>query len=252
MPSVKKVITLLPDFPRKNFLRRHYLRKFRAARLSDEKDLQVIPQLVSPSDTVLDIGANFGLYTRFLSDAVGESGRVYSFEPTSDMFDALKHNVESLGRSNITCVRAALSDWSGKAEIHIPPYPDGTPNYYEATLLAGDDEARAKGESVAILTVDEFCQSRKIKPLSFMKCDVEGFEIEVLRGAQNVIQCDHPVILLEINEPLLDGAHGTEVTRFIKEMGYEIHVYENDDIHPWKLGYFGVNYILFPALHSSY
>ena len=163
------------------------------------------------------------------------------------MFDVLQNNVATCRLDNTTCIKIALSDQSGEAEIHIPKYEDGTPNYYEASLVPVSDGAGSTGETIPILTIDEFCEQENIAPLDFIKCDVEGHEIEVLRGARKVLERDQPTILLEINEYFDDNAHGTEVVNFIKSIGYEIHVYEYGEIHPWKKGYYGVNYILYPA-----
>ncbi len=247
---IKNIISHLPGPLRKRFLKFHYLRKFRTAKLSDDKDLSVLPEIVSSGQTVLDIGANFGLYTRFLSDAIGEKGQIYAFEPTEDMFEVLQNNVKVCGLKNTTCIKAALSDKSGNAQIHIPKYEDGTLNYYEASLVPVSGDSESTNENIPMTTIDEFCEQQKVSPLHFIKCDVEGHEIEVLTGASAVLQRDQPIILLEINEYFDDNARGTAVVNFIKSIGYEIYVYEYGEIHPWKKGYYGVNYILYPSEKS--
>ncbi len=247
MSLIKNLIEHLPDSPRKKILKFYYLRKFRRAKISDDYDLAALSKLISPGQTALDLGANFGLYTRFISEAVGENGHVFSFEPTSDMFDVLHNNIASPGLSNTTCINAALSDQSGEAEIHIPKHEDGGLNYYEASLVPASDEANLRGETIQMITLDEFCEQQNITSLHFIKCDVEGHEIAVLRGAMGVIQRDKPTILLEINDAFDDNANGTDVVNFIKEMGYEFHIYEDDKIQPWKKSYAGVNYILYPT-----
>src|SRR5215469_11112259 len=66
-----------------------------------ERDAVVARKLISPGDTVLDIGANIGVYSRMLSRCVGPQGTVYAFEPIPHTFDFLSNNIRKLGLKNV-------------------------------------------------------------------------------------------------------------------------------------------------------
>ena len=97
-----------------------------------ERDALMAKQLVSPGDSVLDIGANIGQYSRLLSGWVGPAGRVYAFEPIPQIFDFLSNNVRKLGLSNIELLNFALSDEERTTTMVIPTYRWGTECWYDA------------------------------------------------------------------------------------------------------------------------
>src|SRR5271165_4867406 len=107
-----------------------------------ENDKIFVKSLARPGDSVMDIGASIGDYTKFLSEIVGPSGRVYSFEPNPPIFDFLSHNVRKLRLNNVELFNTALSDKKGSASIVIPRYRWGSECHYDATLeqkAAGPD-----------------------------------------------------------------------------------------------------------------
>ncbi|NLT72028.1 MAG: FkbM family methyltransferase [Verrucomicrobiaceae bacterium] len=247
--TVKSLVARLPG-PLQQFLRkRHYLKKLQDAEIDDEPELGVVPVLVGEGDVVLDIGANFGLFTRFLSEAVGEEGRVFSFEPTPDMFAVLSHSARGLGWKNVSCHQLALSDRPGQATMSIPIRGDGSRNHYEASLDPGVADCGGAVESftTGVVTLDEFSQSASMGRVAFIKCDVEGHEIAVLRGARALLARDRPTILLEVNEPLHEPGHGSAVREFLEEIGYRIHIFEKGRVTPLKPGDVRVNYVLLPG-----
>lgn len=241
---LKRLTALLPDRFQNRLRRVHFRRKLSAARLTDEPDLAVIPMLTKKGDVVFDVGANFGLFTRFLSESVGQGGKVYSFEPTSDMFGVLDGNCRALGLDNTVRVRTALSDQTGKAEMNIPQREDGSLNHYEASLGGAVDEGRS--ESVATSTLDDFCAHHGIERVDFIKCDVEGHELEVLSGARRTLLHHRPSLLLEVNVPLDGGGHGSAVLEMVRSLDYEVHTLTGQGLHPWQPGEVAVNYVLKP------
>jgi FkbM family methyltransferase len=247
--SVKSLAARLPAPLQRRLRKRHYLKKLQGAAIDDELDLGVVPALVREGDVVFDIGANFGLFTRFLSEAVGASGQVHSFEPTFDMFDVLSHSTRSMGLENVSCHNFALSDKPGRATMSIPIRGDGSRNHYEASLEPGNAGRPGEVESFTteVITLDGFCEAAGITHVDFIKCDVEGHEISVLRGACELIARDRPRILLEVNEPLHEPGHGSAVKEFIDGIGYRIGVFEDGRVTPLQDGDVRVNYVLLPA-----
>ena len=238
---------LLPDRLQSALRRVHYRRKLIRARLSDEPDLAAIGLLTKPGDTVFDLGANFGLFTRFLSESVGARGRVFSFEPTADMFSVLSHNCSQLGLANTSVHRTALSDRTGTSAMVIPVREDGSLNHYEASLANGD-EADSEGKTITVetATLDDFCSHHAVGKIDFIKCDVEGHELEVLEGARKTLLHHRPTLLIEVNDPLDAGGHGSMVLKKVRELGYEVLTLRDGSLKAWKPGEVCVNYVLRP------
>lgn len=245
--SLKSLILLLPQGPQRRIRDSHYLAKLKAARISDEADLEVIPELVRAGDTVMDVGANFGLFTRFLSEQVGNDGSVYSFEPTAAMSQVLNHNVRSLSLGNVETSPLALSDRKGSARLRIPRFDDHRLNYYEASLCEVDEALVGEIDTIETTTIDAFCEDKEIRKLTFLKIDVEGHEIAVLNGARITLEKFRPALLLEVNEPLDEEGHGRDVRDLIGFLGYEINVFEAGQIRRRQEGEVFVNYVLLPA-----
>ncbi len=244
---MKALVSTLPVKPRKVLQKVHYRRKLANAQIDAEPELQVVSDLIEMGDTVFDIGANFGLFTKFMSVAAGPTGQVHSFEPTADIHEALAHNVESLGMENVTTNKVALSNHIGDATFHIPKNPDGSLNYYEASLEAHTVDEPLIRQTITTTTLDQYVTGREIDRIDFLKIDVEGHELSLLDGARQTLAKHRPTIFIEINEPLDDGAHGSAVRLLAEELGYQVHTCTDGQIQPWEPGQNEVNYLLLPA-----
>ncbi|MEM1441706.1 MAG: FkbM family methyltransferase [Verrucomicrobiota bacterium] len=244
--SLKSLIPLLPSGIQQRIRLTHYSSKLKSARISDETDLGVIEHLVSSGDTVMDVGASFGLFTRFLADKVGSNGSVYAFEPTGVMSQVLEHSVTVLGLANVIISNQALSDKTGKASIAIPMNDDQTPNYGEASLTEILEEQSAEREEIERTTLDSFCDEKEVDDLTFLKLDVAGHEIEVLNGARITLEKFRPTILLAVNEDLDSPGHGSRVRDLAGYLGYGINVFELGKIRKREHGERFANYVLLP------
>lgn len=126
----------------------------------------------------LDVGANAGAYALLMGQWVRPGGRVFAFEPSGPAFAALSRHVALNGlEDTVTPVRAAASDADGR-QSWIGAGHHGT------SRLA--DAGEAGSETVETVTIDTFCAREDIIP-SLIKIDVEGFELEALRGARETI-----------------------------------------------------------------
>lgn len=132
---------------------------------------------VHPGAVALDVGANVGAYTLLLGQWARPGGRVFAFEPAPEAFDGLTRHVALNGLGDqVTPVRAAAAATTGTATLAV----DGLSG---ANRLDGS----AGGERVRTVTLDDFCRREGITP-SFIKIDVEGAELDVLRGARETIR----------------------------------------------------------------
>jgi len=244
--TLKNLLPLLPK-PIQNSLREsHYLNKLRCVALDDEPDLAAIAQWVRPGDTVLDIGANYGLYTRFLSERVGPEGKVHAFEPSSVMGHVLRRNVAALGLGNVSVSACALSDKKGQARLHVPQFENAAPNYYEASILPIENAPLAECEAVETTSIDSYVEANGIDGVSFLKIDVEGHELAVLQGGRETFRRFRPTALLEVNAPLHEAGHGADVLEVIRSLDCEVFVIDPSGTRSWTPGETFVNYLLRP------
>ncbi|MBO3460279.1 FkbM family methyltransferase [Aetokthonos hydrillicola] len=143
---------------------------------------QLLTKLPLEGTTVLDIGANVGLFSILLSRLVGSKGKVISFEPLPRNIDFIKKHIQLNKIENIAIYSAAISDKNGVMKFNTSPY-----NAQGCLAESGDLE-------VSVMTLDSLKDLNP--PVSLVKIDVEGAEANVLRGGEKFFQADRPVILL--------------------------------------------------------
>ncbi len=185
-----------------------------------EPDMLALKSLVSPGNSVADVGANVGVYTKELSSLVGPTGHVYSFEPILDTFEILQAVISKAHLSNVRSFNAALGSQPAEHEMVIPDLGGFTGYYWAHFARTGDSGRR---EKVKVLTLDELWKSNAIRKLDFIKCDVEGGELEVIRGASEVIRSQLPGWLLEVSRETSD-----ELFTILKGFGYQAFVYDQE------------------------
>jgi FkbM family methyltransferase len=145
--------------------------------------------VVRPGMTALDIGANVGAYSLLLGQWVGPAGAVYAFEPAPRVFDGLVRHIELNHLAGVVHpVRAAVGRTSATASLVVA----GT---HGESRLAGASDTGMPTIDVAVTTIDEFCAQHRITP-AFIKVDVEGAELDVLRGARATILRSLPALAL--------------------------------------------------------
>lgn len=138
-----------------------------------------------PGDVILDIGANVGYYTRLVSKLVGNTGKVYAFEPMPAAIRILKMNIEDL--DNVILHEVAVSNKKG--------FDKFTVRVKGATSSLGDDKNSAEVITVSTNTIDNMLSG--INKIDMIKIDVEGYEYEVLEGAIETIRETKPLIYFE-------------------------------------------------------
>jgi len=165
-------------------------------RRSGDTAARLVDELVGPGTVALDIGANWGLFAWALERQVGPSGHVHVFEPNPEHADSLRRM--SGERPNVTVHAVALSDHTGAARLHIPVHA-GRRCSYEATLREPEFNGGDHEEvDVPVWTLDEALHAPS-QPLGFIKCDVEGHEAALLRGATRTLH-SLPTLLIELEQ----------------------------------------------------
>jgi len=217
---LKKIVlkTCSPGLQRR--LRRGFLvRQVLERRGFREPDMEALEALVNPGDSVADIGANAGVYTKEFSTLVGPAGHVYSFEPIADTFEILKTVINKGHLANVRSFNLALGSQPAEHEMVIPDL-GGFTGYYWAHLARTGDSGRR--EKVKVLTLDDLWKANTIGRLDFIKCDVEGGELEVIRGGLELIRSQLPGWLVEVSRETSE-----ELFKILKELGYRAFVYDH-------------------------
>jgi FkbM family methyltransferase len=179
---------------------------------------KILVERLRPGMVFYDLGANIGLFSLIAARLVGAGGRVFSFEPDAEVAARLRRNIELNGFSNITVVEAAI--WSANTNVRFVASDASSPERGTGKLLA--DEDQADGTRVRCIALDDFIQTAP--PPDAIKCDVEGAELEALRGAKRLLEARRPWIICEMHSEANDRA-----TRdFLGRLGYDI---ESPDVN---------------------
>jgi FkbM family methyltransferase len=197
----------------------------------EAKEMQEVSHWVKPGDCVIDVGANFGIWSKFLLMHVGPSGRVYAFEPNPKLVSYLRKKFSD--QKNHTLIPKALGNKAGALELYLPYFFRLLPEPALASIIPYS--SFYKKIDVLVTTLDEYFSEEEVH---FIKIDVEGYEFEVLQGGRKLIERCRPVILCEIitsmvSDPSLD--------RFLKD-----HRYIARKIESRRL-----NYLLLPIEKSN-
>ena len=153
----------------------------------------LIGRLVHRGDTCIDAGANFGWYTTYMADLVGKSGYVHAFEPVPASFAELVCNIGLNGKpTNVKLNNAALSDGESTAFITLF---DGQPSGH-ASLAEKGSGIRIKCSTTSL---DNYLLENGTGDVAFAKVDIEGAELDFLRGAERLFQQpDPPLMIMEM------------------------------------------------------
>ena len=177
-----------------------------------------LPHLVKRGDTVIDIGANLGYYTRPIADIVGAEGRVYAVEPVPVIFDVLKRN--TAGRGNVTLLNYALG--SEERTIEMANDSVAAAGYFgTGRNFVSDGELSGEAIRFTAQMVQGSKLFAEIGKIDFIKCDIEGYERVVIPEMRAIIEQHHPTVLIET-----DGDTRGEIIEMFTEMGYRAYMLE--------------------------
>jgi FkbM family methyltransferase len=138
----------------------------------------LVQRALGPAPVAIDAGANVGDWSKFFLGRAA-AGRVFAFEPVAGTFRELRKRIGAAPGAE--CVNAALSDKSGRCEMHVGPLAGSNSIY----VVPG--EVSTGVETVSTITGDEFLAQRGPARVDFLKIDVEGHEVSVLRGFRQAI-----------------------------------------------------------------
>jgi FkbM family methyltransferase len=175
-------------------------------------------KMISRSSVVYDIGAHVGYYTLLASELIGETGKVFAFEPSPRNLKYLKTHIEINHCSNVIIIEAAVSNKSGTSF-----FSEGS----DATTSHLSEEGNLK---INVVSIDDLLIDNKILAPDYIKIDAEGAELLVLKGAETYLSNYDPKIFLETHSHKVPNVH-TDCCNFLKSCGYTLKAITGSDLY---------------------
>jgi FkbM family methyltransferase len=157
----------------------------------------IIRRYLRPGDVAIDVGANIGIHTLPMSEAVGPQGVVLAVEPLPSVRERLERNLELNRATNVRVIAQAASDREGSAQLY-PPRADAA-NFGQASLARLGHLDEAAPIEVSLVTLDAIVRAHGLDRVRLIKIDVEGHDREVMAGAIALIDRYKPVLIFEFS-----------------------------------------------------
>ena len=218
---------------KKIFISEEYLLKKRLKRAvlnNYEKELSIVDHFKDKSKDAIDVGVYRGVYSYKLSK---EFNRIHSFEPNPLLYPYLKRYLTKI-IPNMTLYNYALSNKNELTNLKIPHrgksiFKNNFEEIYKlgcATIHENNNFEKFKNYEVECKKLDDVIKDKEI---SFIKIDVEGHELSVIEGANNIINKYKPTLLVEIEEKHTKKPVINTINK-IKDFGYKVYFFKNNQI----------------------
>ena len=199
-----------------------------------EPEVAYLKDIIQSDDICLHVGASDGRHTLVMA-RLAERGHVYCFEPSSYSFEILKRAMAFHGLGNVSCFNVAIMDHIGEFDLIVPVKTSGRLGHSFGHVAASEEGGASfpdiqmedvVTELTQAVTLDTFCERKRIEKIDFLRCDVEGAEYKVLRGGERMIDRNLPNALIEIHPHALESSFNAskeEVFGFFESRGYEAY-----------------------------
>ncbi|TDK36609.1 FkbM family methyltransferase [Rhizobium deserti] len=185
------------------------------------REAHFMTDMLNSGDTMLDIGANVGVYTLQAARAVGSTGEIHSFEPNPTVNRMLRRSITDNGFQDICVVHeVGLADADTPGSLH---HLTGTNNVGAAYV----SKSAGAGISISLRRLDSFTFERRI---NFMKIDVEGYECQVLEGGSKLLGEHRPLVLAELFPCGLRNTGGRSARELVArwtDLQYKVEEFEH-------------------------
>jgi FkbM family methyltransferase len=226
-------------------------------------DKRIYLSFIRRGDTVLDVGANVGAHTVFFSHLVRGEGRVFAFEPLADNLVALKETIGHRSRfPNISVFDVAIGNSTNGSAVLRVPGSDST----KASLAVHSAGSWSEGSSlreysVRVASLDSLEPVRSLAGIDFVKIDVEGGELDVLKGGARILSKLQPLIYCEVFGKWTEsfGYAPPALFAFVRSLGYRgarivteghVHAVDLDHSPPTRLFESSSDALFFADRHS--
>jgi FkbM family methyltransferase len=181
--------------------------------------VSVFRRFVRPGDAVIDVGAHIGYLTLHLAALVGQQGHVYSFEPDDRVAVNLDKSIAASNMTWIHAFRLALTAQKQDIEFYLAQ------GHGSSTAVKASKHLNVTQTVVPGITLDELVADGKVvSKIRLIKMDIEGFEIEALKGMRELIRRSRPIMVVEVNEERLtaQGESASRLLALLESFGYTV------------------------------
>lgn len=213
-------------FPEGQVAKILFMKKF------EQVEIDFFSRLIKPGMTVVDAGANIGLYSLIASKLVGDKGHVYAFEPSVETYQRLLKNIQLNHSKNIYPNNLGLGD-NIDQELKLRQdvgFEDAerylVPANFEVNSELSNVNSIEKEESIKITMLDDFLEKSGVESVDFLKIDTEGFEYYILNGARKILKSsDKMIILFECTELGTQRSNTSQKAVFdiLNELGFNLY-----------------------------
>jgi FkbM family methyltransferase len=192
----------------------------------DRENLTFCEGLVGEGDVCFDVGANLGVYTVLFAKWAGSSGQVHAFEPVDNIRRKLRLNVTLNHLRNVRINAIALGDSNGYIEMNQVKegqFRGGTSCVIENDNVLSMGRDKFTRVQVEMKTVDDYLLENNVTQVDFVKVDIEGYELNFLKGASRLLSEHRPVVLMEHNPNRLEllGISEIHFQEIFQKISYE-------------------------------
>jgi len=202
----------------------HMIHRAWRYRLNTERDeIRFMRSLDLRGKTVLDIGANTGIYSYWMCKQVGKTGQAIGFEPQPEMIEHLGMIKAAFKFKNLTIAETGLSSQIGSATLNR------NLNHLGGASLCQSIPGEIDSILIPLTTLDAYLEENPVGPIAFIKCDVEGHEYEVISGGAKTIEKDRPPMLIECHD---SQVHKTSLFQGLDSLGYNASFFYKRSLTP--------------------
>lgn len=220
-----------------------------------EPETPYLADLLSGAPVCLHVGASDGRHS-YVMTQVAPKAQIHAFEPSAFTFEVLKtclawHRIADQVRP----VHAAVADMPGELLLVTPKKTSGRMGRAYAYVAAEPPVGQVRPDledtglelqPTPVITLDDYCQRQGVRRVDFIRMDIEGAELKALRGAEQIIDRDHPHVLIEIHPIMLEtrfGGSAQAVLDIFQSRGYRMFALNGDRLEerttvdpdlPWK------------------
>jgi len=182
----------------------------------DRCNFQGVP--LDDSAVILDVGANIGQSSVWFSENFPQA-KIYAFEPFTVVYQRMKEVVA--GRKRVLCFQSAIGKDDGKIQVASVKDP-----YYQCGQIVAAAKEGGGTEAVNVRRLDSFCKEHQIRQIHILKSDTEGFDLDVLRGAEMLLR-EGRINNILTEASIVEGDHQHtnlfELADYLRTFSYNLH-----------------------------
>ena len=191
--------------------------------LAEQQEIKFLLENLSPGQTAVDFGSYKGAYTYWMSKRIGSTGKVFAFEPQLEAYTGLQNLLDQRNSNNVHIELLALSSRKGHASI-IRPRDELSPG----ASISFEKELGIKTLMVETTTLDNYFLIENQIPVDFIKCDVEGHELDVFCNGVRMIKKYQPTIIVECEARQCGRNNVKELFFLFRKLGYKGYFYNGE------------------------